>query len=177
LLRLHRLGLLAIRAGDTVAASRAADRLLKVTEPDTETTPTANALALSLKARIAAFAGDSARALSLIERVQWSRAGWVAASEPLDRLLHADLLTANGRYQDAINWYSTLGSGAPQELPFSGFALLGMARAAERMGDKAAATRYYQKLAAAWSAADAPLQATATTAAQRLAALEAGGGR
>ena len=177
LLRLHRLGLLAIRAGDTVAASRAADRLLKVTEPDSETTPTANALALSLKARIAAFAGDSARALSLIERVQWARAGWVAASEPLDRLLHADLLAANGRYQDAINWYSTLGSGSPQELPFSGFALLGMARASERLGDKAAATRYYQKLAAAWSSADAPLQATATTAVQRLAALEAGGAR
>ena len=177
LLRQHRLGLLAIRAGDTLSAVRAADRLLKITEPDSETTPTANALALSLRARIAAFAGDSARALAIIERVQWARAGRVAASEPLDRLLHADLLNANERYQDAINWYSTLGTGAPQELPFAGFALLGMARASERLGDKPGAARYYRKLADLWSAADAPLQMVASTAGRRLAALEAAGGR
>jgi DNA-binding SARP family transcriptional activator len=177
LLRLHRLGLLAIRAGDTVSAARAVDRLMKITESDSETTPTANALSLSLKARIAAFAGDSARALSIIEHVQWARAGRVAASEPLDRLLHADLLAAVGRYQDAINWYSTLGSGAPQELPFSGFALLGMARASERLGDKPGAVRYYQKLAAAWASADAPLLAAATAVGRRLAALEASSGR
>ena len=176
LLRLHRLGLLALRAGDTLSAARAADRLLKITEPDSETAPTANALSLSLKARIAAFAGDSARALSIIERVQWARAGRVAASEPLDRLLHADLLAANGRYQDAINWYSTLGTGAPQELPFSGFALLGLAHASEKLGDKPGAARYYRKLESLWSSADAPLQAMATTAARRLAALEAGAG-
>jgi DNA-binding SARP family transcriptional activator/tetratricopeptide (TPR) repeat protein len=177
LLRQHRLGLLAIRAGDTLSAARAADRLLKITEPDSETTPTANALSLSLRARIAAFAGDSARALSMIERVQWARAGRVAASEPLDRLLHADLLSATGRYQDAINWYSTLGTGAPQELPLSGFALLGMARASERLGDKPGAARYYRKLTDLWSAADAPLQVVASTAGRRLAALETGAGR
>jgi hypothetical protein len=175
LLRLHRLGLLAIRAGDTVAASRAADRLLKITEPDSETIPTANALSLSLKARIAAYAGDSARALAIIDRVQWARAGRVAASEPLDRLLHADLLAAAGRYQEAINWYSTLGTGAPQELPFTGFAMLGMARASERLGDKPGAVRYYQRVAAIWSSADAPLQAVANSAGRRLATLEAGG--
>jgi hypothetical protein len=175
LLRLHRLGLLAIRAGDTVAASRAADRLLKITEPDSETIPTANALSLSLKARIAAYAGDSARALAIIDRVQWARAGRVAASEPLDRLLHADLLAAAGRYQEAINWCSTLGTGAPQELPFTGFAMLGMARASERLGDKPGAVRYYQRVAAIWSSADAPLQAVANSAGRRLATLEAGG--
>jgi DNA-binding SARP family transcriptional activator/tetratricopeptide (TPR) repeat protein len=177
LLRLHRLGLIALRLGDTVSASRAADRLLKITEPDSETIPTATALSLSLKARIAAFAGDSARALSLMERVQWARTGRVAASEPLDRLLHADLLAANGRYQDAIAWYQTLGVGAPQELPFIGFAMLGIARASERMGDKTTAAKYYQRVAVLWASADAPLQATVAAAGRRVGGVEAGGTR
>jgi len=172
LLRQHRLALIALRAGDTVAASKAAARLAAFAEPDSETTRIATALAMSLRARIAAVAGDSARALAILERVQWSRLGRVVGVEPMDRLLHADLLAAAGHYADALRCYSTLGTGAPEEMPFLGFAEMGMARANEQTGDRAAAAREYRRVAELWGEADAPLQALARTAERRAAALD-----
>jgi tetratricopeptide (TPR) repeat protein len=171
-LRLHRLGLIELRVGDTVAAAKAASRLATTMAPDSEMTPTAMALAASLRARIAAVAGDSARALAILERVQWAHVGRIAATEPMDRLLHADLLAAVGRDDDALRWYATLGTGAPQELPFVGYAALGMARTYERAGDRAAAVREYRRVAKLWRDADAPLKALAATATQRVAALD-----
>jgi len=172
LLRLHRLGLLELRVGDTVSAAKAAARLVTTSAPDSEMTPTATALAASLRARIAAVGGDSARALAILDRAQWSRVGRVAAAEPMDRLLHADLLAAAGRYADALRWYATLGNGSPQELPFIGFAALGMARTYERAGDRAGAVREYRRVAELWRDADAPLKALAATATQRVTALD-----
>ena len=69
-------------------------------------------------------AGDSARGLAMLEQLQWSRVGRMAATEPLDRLLHADLLAATGRLEDALRWYATIGDGSPQELPLVGFAAM-----------------------------------------------------
>ena len=172
LLRLHRLGLIQLRVRDTVSASKAAARLVTIMAPDSEMTPTATALAASLRARIATVGGDSARALAIIERVQWSRVGRIAAAEPMDRLLRADLLAAAGRYDEALRWYATLGDGAPQELPFVGYAALGMARTYERAGDRAAAVREYRRVAELWRDADPPLKALAATATQRVAALD-----
>jgi hypothetical protein len=172
LLRQHRLGLMALRAGDTVSASKAAARLASIAEPDSETTPIATALAMSLRARIAAAAGDSARALGMLERVQWSRVERVTGVEPMDRLLHADLLAAAGRYADALRCYATLGNGAPEELPFLGFAAMGMARASDRAGDRAVAIREYRRVADLWHDADVPLQELAATATRRAAALD-----
>jgi len=172
LLRQHRLGLMALRVGDTASASKAARWLAAIAEPDSETTPIARALATSLGARIAAVSGDSARALSMLDRMQWSRVGRVNGVEPMDRLLHADLLTAAGRYADALRCYATLGSGAPEELPFLGFAEMGMARANDRAGDRAAAARDYRRVAELWRDADAPLQALAATAGRRAATLD-----
>jgi tetratricopeptide (TPR) repeat protein len=169
LLRLHRLGLIALRAGDTLAAAKAASRLAAISEPDSATTPTAIALALSLRARLAAAAGDSARALALLERVAWTRVERGAATEPMDRLLRADLLAATGRHADALRWYATIGHGDPQEFPLVGFAALGMARTRERMGDRVAADREYGRVADLWRDADPPLQALAMSATRRLA--------
>ena len=123
------------------------------------------------RARIAAAAGDSATALALLDQVHWSRVSRVAAAEPLDRLLHADLLAAVGRYGDAMQWYSTLGSGTAQELPLLGFATLGMARTSERTGDRASAVKYYRQLIELWRDADPPLQAMVATAERKIAAL------
>jgi tetratricopeptide (TPR) repeat protein len=172
LLRQHRLGLIALRAGDTVSASKAATRLASVSDPDSETTPIAMALALSLQARIAAVSGDSARALGMLERVPSSRVQRVPGAEPLDRLLHADLLAAAGRYADAVRCYATLGNGPPEELPFLGFAAIGMARASDRAGDRAGAIREYRRAADLWRDADPPLQELAAAAARRAAALD-----
>jgi hypothetical protein len=172
LLRQHRLGVIALRVGDTVSASKAATTLESITEPDTETTPIALALAMSLRARIAAASGDSARALGILEHVPSYRVERVPGAEPLDRLLHADLLAAAGRYADAVRCYATLGNGAPEELPFLGFAAIGMARASERAGDRAAAVREYRRVADLWRDADAPLQALAASAARRAAAID-----
>jgi tetratricopeptide (TPR) repeat protein len=172
LVRLHRLGLLALRAGDTAAALKAITNLGRVAEPDSDTAPTARALELSLRARLAAAAGDSARALAWLDQVQWSRFTHVGAAEPLDRLLHADLLAAAGRHADAMMWYSTLGGGAPQELPLVGFAALGMARTSERTGDKDAALRNYRRVVQLWGEADPGLQELVGFATGRIAALE-----
>ena len=89
-------------------------------------------------------------------------------AEPMDRLLHADLLAAAGRYADALRWYASIGHGAPQELPLIGFATLGMARTNERMGERATAMRDYRRLAELWRDADPPLQAIAAASAKRL---------
>jgi len=172
LLRQHRLGLIALRAGDTLSASKAATRLMSIAEPDSETTPIALALATSLRARIAAVSGDSARALSMLEQVASARIGRVPGVEPMDRLLHADLLTAAGRYADAVRCYATLGNGKPEELPFLGFAAIGMARASERAGDRGVAVREYRRVADLWRDADAPLQELAAAAARRAAAID-----
>jgi tetratricopeptide (TPR) repeat protein len=171
LLRLHRQGLLALRAGDTAAAARSAERLLRAAEPDSESVPMAQALSMSLGARLAAAKGDSARALTLLDQVHWSRMSRVAAAEPLDRLLHADLLAATGRGTEAIAWYATLGTGAPQELPLVGFATLGMARTSDRMGDRAAAVKYYRLLIELWRDADPALQPLVSNAERRVTAL------
>ena len=170
LLRWHRLGLIALRAGDMGGAARAATRL--ATDPDSEMSATATALALSLRARMAAAAGDSAKALEMLEHVQWSRIARVSAPEPMDRLLHADLLAATGRYADALRWYATIGNGTPQELPLVGFAAIGMARVNERLGDRAAALREYRRVASLWGQADPPLQALAVAASRRVTALD-----
>ena len=172
LLRYHRMGLVALRAGDATAAAKAAARLAAISESDSETTPTARALALSLRARIAVAGGDSVRALALLEQLQWSRVGRVATAEPMDRLLHADLLAAAGRPADALRWYATIGYGSPQELPLVGFAAIGMARANERLGDRDAARREYRRVAALWREADPALQAVVATIGRRVAALD-----
>ena len=166
LLRLHRLGLIALRSGDLAVASGLAARLGSA-ESDTSFGSIATVLESSLRARIAAAAGDSARALTLLDRVQWPRVGRVSTAEPLDLLLHADLLAAAGRHAEALHWYETLGAGAPSELPLVGYAALGMARTYERMGDRPAATRQYRRVAELWRSADAPLQSTVTIADRR----------
>ena len=172
LLRFHRMGLVALRAGDTTTAAKAAARLANIAEPDSETTPTARALVVSLRARIAVAAGDSARGLEMLEQLQWSRVGRMAATEPLDRLLHADLLAATGRLEDALRWYATIGDGSPQELPLVGFAAIGMARTSERLGDRAGALREYRRVADLWREADPALQAVAVAASRRVTALD-----
>ena len=98
----------------------------------------------------------------------------VAAAEPLDRLLHADLLAATGRHRGGAAWYATLGGGSPQELPLVGFAALGMARTSERMGDRAARRADITGVSRSlWRDADPALQAVVTAATQKIAALEA----
>jgi hypothetical protein len=63
-----------------------------------------------------------------------------------------------------VRWYSTIGSGAPQELPLVGFATLGLARAYDRIGERTEATNAYRKVAALWHDADPPLKAMASAA-------------
>jgi len=71
-----------------------------------------------------------------------------------------------------VRWYATLGNGAPEELPFLGFAAIGMARASERAGDTGVAVREYRRVADLWRDADPPLQELAAAAARRAAAID-----
>lgn len=170
LLRQHRLALIALRAGDAATATSIASRLEG--DPDTDDSATARVLATSIRARVAAAAGDSTTALRLLSGVHWGDARRAAAAEPLDRLLRADLLAATGRHGEAVRWYATLGEGAPDELPVLGFAALGLARAHERLNDVPAALRYYRRVAELWKDADPALRGLADSAAARVRALE-----
>lgn len=172
LVRQHRSALIAFQVGDTAAASRTAARLESRVGADSVMAPLAQALATSLLARVAAARGDSARALALLERGDWSRATRASAAEPLDRLLRAELLGAVGRHAEAVRWFETLGEGAPQDLPLQGQALLGLARASERAGDRAAAARHYRRFSELWREADPPLQPLVQDAEQQSRALE-----
>jgi DNA-binding SARP family transcriptional activator/tetratricopeptide (TPR) repeat protein len=170
LLRQHRLALIALRAGDAAAATSIAARLEGDADADDSTT--ARVLATSIRARVAAAAGDSVLALRLLAGAHWGDARRAPAAEPLDRLLRADLLAATGRHGEAVRWYATLGEGAPDELPVLGFAALGLARAHERLNDVPAALRHYRRVAELWKDADPALRSLADSAAARVRALE-----
>ena len=171
LLRQHRLALIAIRAGDVASAARIAARL--ETEPDPDNGPTARILAQSIRARLAAVGGDSTGALRILANTRWTQARRAAAAEPLDRLMHADLLLAAGRPVDAARWYATLGDGAPDELPLLGFAELGLGRAHDLLNDPSTALRHYRHAVELWKDADPGISSLRDAASKRITALEA----
>ena len=89
----------------------------------------------------------------------------------LERFRHAELLAASGRDAEALGWYEGLGGGPIGLTGYSGPALLGAARALERLGRREEAIARYRRLVALWRDCDPalrPLRAEAERALARL---------
>jgi hypothetical protein len=167
-LRLHRLGLLSLRLNDTASAKAIARQL-----DDLARASPANAigrlLATSLRAHLAAMAGRSGEALALLDDAKGSRVAMATSLEAYDRLLHAQLLEERGRDNEALGFYSQLGSRSPFELALVWQAELGMARIHAKRGDRSLAAQYYRSVAVRLRNADSTLW-HARDDAERLAA-------
>jgi DNA-binding SARP family transcriptional activator/tetratricopeptide (TPR) repeat protein len=171
LMRLHRLGLLAVRLGDTVAARMHADRLLSISATARER-PMARALGWSVRARIAAGRGDSAAALEALDLAEWPRAAEVFTAEIADRYLRAAMLTALGRQAEAVGWLESMAQRATYELVLLAPAELRLAEIEALRGNRAGAVAHYDAFLGLWSDAEAPLAAVVDAARRTRAMLK-----
>jgi DNA-binding SARP family transcriptional activator/tetratricopeptide (TPR) repeat protein len=169
-LKLHRLGLIALRLNDTAAAAGIANQLDDIAKKE-PTAETAKMLAASLRAHIAAARGRTREALLLLEGISGARVASVTSLEAYDRLLRAQLLEQSGRDEEALGFYSQIGARSPFELTLTWQAELGMARIHEKRGNPAVAARYYRSVAARLRNADAALQQARQNAEERAVAL------
>jgi tetratricopeptide (TPR) repeat protein len=170
LLRLHRLGLLAVRLGDVTEARALADGLL-TSKGDEQQQLMARTLGWSVRARIAAASGEPARALEALDKAEWPRAADVFATEVADRFLRAQMLAALGREAEAVAWLESMAQRATYELAFLAPAELRLAEIEAARGDRARAIAHYDAYFALWRDADAAVSAPVVSARARRAAL------
>jgi DNA-binding SARP family transcriptional activator/tetratricopeptide (TPR) repeat protein len=145
-LKLHRLGLIALRVNDHAAAESITRQLDAATNSLPPNAP-GRMLATSLRAHLAAARGRTREALKLLEEISGARIASATSLESYDRLLRAQLLEQTGRYDDALGFYAQLGSRSPFEVMLVWQAELGTARIHEKRGNTAMAARYYRKVA------------------------------
>jgi tetratricopeptide (TPR) repeat protein len=195
--RLHVLGLLSARSGESAAAQTVADSLeeyssrawsMPVPKDVTAEDP--------LPAELAGMAADAAlevrsldrwlqgrpqEALALLERQAFDPVSdfrdysWVTA-RTFGRFLRAEILYELGQYEEAAGWYATI----PRvKMWFHRDALLfapvfrGRARALDALGRHEEALHYYRRFATRWQDADPHLQPQVEEARQRIRELEA----
>jgi hypothetical protein len=165
-IRLHRLGLLALRLNDDSSAAALARELDGLADrPGGH--PIGRTLAASLRARLAGRQGRTFEALSELRDAQWGAVASMSPLEPYDRLLFAQLLETEHRDDEALGYYRQIGSRTTYELPLIWSAELGMARIYERRGERALAARYYAAVAERLGGSDEALRSVRSDAAQR----------
>ena len=170
-LRLHRLGLLDIRLGDTTEALRQAQALDRAAD-STPTGRLAHTLGRSIRAHVAEAGGRTREALADLDAAGWEAAASVFVAEAYDRYSRAELLADEGREDEALGWFGSIAERAAYELVYLAPAHLRQAEIHERRGNRDAAVEHYRKFIDLWREADPELQPTVTTARERLAALE-----
>ena len=170
-LRLHRLGLLDIKLGDTTLALQRA-RTLDRTGDSTTGGRFAHTLAQSIRARVAEAGNRYAEALGQIESAGWEAAASVFASEAYDRYLRAELLQRLGRDDEALGWFGSIAERAAYELVYLAPAHRHQAEIYERRGQRELAAQHYRRFIDLWSGADAELQPRVKEARERLEKME-----
>ena len=170
-LRLHRLGLLDARLGDTTAALRSA-RLLDRAGTASLAGRYAHTLAESIRAHVAAIGGRDDEALGRIEGAGWEAAASVFVSEAYDRLFRAELLEKLGREDEALGWYGSIAERAAYELVYLAPAHRHQAEIYARRGQRELAAEHYRKFIELWKNADAELQPEVQKAREELGTLE-----
>jgi tetratricopeptide (TPR) repeat protein len=170
-LRLHRLGLLDARLGDTAAALRQARALDRAVDSSTAGR-FARTLAQSVRAHVAAAGGRYPEALALLEDAGWEAAASVFVSEAYDRYFRAELLERLGREDEALGWYAAIAERAAYELVYLAPAHRRQAEIYQRRGQRALAARHYRRFIELWSGADPELQPAVAEARTRLAEAE-----
>jgi tetratricopeptide (TPR) repeat protein len=169
-LRLHRLGLLETRLGDTTLALLRA-RVLDEAGDSTTSGRYAHTLAQSIRAHVAAAGKRDADALKQIESAGWEAAASVFASEAYDRYFRAELLARLGREDEALGWYGSIAERAAYELVYLAPAQLRQAEIYARRGQKDLAARHYRRFIELWGEADPELQPVVKEAREKLAQL------
>lgn len=125
-----------------------------------------------LAALLAQLDGDAGQALRSIEKARVWSSGPVYCSYPFGNYLHAELLLANGRLDEALRWFdSMIRVYGTQQSPFSAVARLRSAEVYDRTGRTAEAIREYAAFVELWKDCDPELQPVVETARTRLRAL------
>jgi hypothetical protein len=75
------------------------------------------------------------------------------------RFLRAEILFELERYDEAVQWYSTIGEISPPGLPYRSVALLRMSEIADASGDTERAAIYRTAFEELWSDADPEMMA------------------
>jgi tetratricopeptide (TPR) repeat protein len=166
-------GLLAVRAGDTTAALRYADRLDRI-RGDSGVIEIARSAAFTLRAQVAYAAGDRERALPLLDAVPvHATLHSLLPSRAYERFLRADLLRELGRDDEALRWYATQGQSFVPDMIYLAPAELRQAQIREQHGDIAGARAHYGRFIELWAACDPELQPFVEQARERLRSLRA----
>ena len=170
-LRLYKLGLVSARLGDTAAALRYARQLESTRDIGRDSVEQAvvrTTFARSIQARVADAAGQTERALTLIEQTQWQPIASVFMAEALDRYYRADLLRRLGRVEEARRWFRSMAERTTYELVYLPSARLQLGQMAESQGMTDLAIERYRSVVAAWRNADPELLPRVQDARQRL---------
>ncbi len=88
-----------------------------------------------------------------------------------ERFLRGELLRELNRPNEAIQWYATFPDPQAYDLMYLGFATLRRADLYDRLGNRSAALRSYQRLASLWRDADPELKPLRDAAVKRIQAL------
>jgi tetratricopeptide (TPR) repeat protein len=170
-LRLHRLGMLDIRLGDTVGALHEA-RALDLAAASSSNGRFAHTLAQSIRAHVAAAGGRTREALADLDRAGWEAAASVFVAEAYDRYFRAELLADAGREDEALGWLRSIAERAAYELVYLAPAHLRQAEIYDKRGDRSKAVQHYKKFIELWRDADPELQPAVEQARKRAGELE-----
>ena len=158
------LGLLSLRLGETDRARRYLDSLTAVT--DAKRQGPARDLARTLRAELARARGDVAGALDALEGFgfDYSNPGphTLARWGVRERFLHAELLHALGRDEEALAWYDSF--VGPYDLPYLAPAHLRRAQIYKKLGNQERARFHYQRFLALWKNCDPEFRAVVQNA-------------
>ena len=174
-LRLYGLGLIALQAGDSAVAARAALSLTRASDP-TPAGELAWSLSRSLRARLALQRGHRGQALSYLEHARWERSADGSVAEPSDRFLRAELLRRLGRLDEAIGWYGSIAERSSYELVYLAPAQFRLGQIYDERRDVEQAIDHYRRFRELWRDPEPELQPMVKLADWRLKSL-AGRGR
>ncbi len=174
-LRRYLLGLLAQRLGEPAAAEGHA-RALETMGRSGEAAELGRALAASLRAHVAAAAGDRERAARHLDRAVIRAPAEKVMISPFfarssDRWLRAELALDDGDHEEALRWLRSLTDG--YDFLYAAAAHERIARVLEERGDDAGAARHYRRFLALHADAEPALQPVIAAARDRLARLGA----
>jgi DNA-binding SARP family transcriptional activator len=169
------LGLLSVRLGDYVAARQHAERLeLFSTAPGDS--GISRHLAHGVRAEVARTQGDLPQALVELEQISYDvarayRLRFSAHAGVRERFLRAELLSALGRDEEALQWYGSFPS-AVDDLMYLAPSHLRRGQIYERVGDRERAIAHYTRFIRLWKDCDPEFRPLVVEAEQALARLQ-----
>ncbi len=166
LIREYQLGLLNAQLGRSAMAVRNA-QAAGAMELESTSGSLPEDLAHSIRAAVLYEAGRLEEALAELEMARTNAWYGQTMASPLfarvaERWLRAEILYDLRRYDEAHDWFETIGEVSPSGLPYRSMALLKLASIAEIRGDTALAAEYRARFDALWADADPDLRARVT---------------